>query len=62
MLSCEADERMILNVSCNPFKVLIVNRSNLEMCKEGPEGKVTLCPPPFFFASLGVDQHDFLSF
>lgn len=61
MLSVEAYERMISNVPYNLFKVLIVNRSNLEMSREGPEGKVTLCPFFFLLVSLPVGQHLFIS-
>lgn len=42
MLSCEACERRILNASCNLFRLLIVNRNNLEMStrmKGGVGGK-----------------------
>lgn len=35
---------MILNASCNLFRLLIINRNNSEMSTEGSEGKVTHCP------------------
>lgn len=54
VLSCEAWERMILKASGNLFRVLIVNRNNLKMTREGSHGKVTLCP--CFFTSLAVGQ------
>lgn len=50
VLSCEASERMIVNASHNLSRVLIVNRNNLEMTREGSEGKVAHCP---CFLSLG---------
>lgn len=57
MLSCEADERMILNVPCNPFRCWLSIGAIWRCVRRGQREKVTLCPPPsfpfFFFCLFG---------
>lgn len=61
MLSCEADERMILKASFNLFfTVLVINRNNLEASRERSEGKGHTLS--LVFASLAVGQSVFSVF
>lgn len=54
MLSCDADERMILKASVNLFTVLVIIRNNFEASRERSEGKGhTLA---IILASLAVGQ------
>lgn len=58
-MSCDAHERMIWNASCNLSEVLIINRNNLEMSREGSGGKGHSLS--LLFVSLAVGQPDSLS-